>query len=459
MSVKVAFMQLSSCWGCHQSLLNAHLGLIPVLPELEIVYWPAVIDAKLDSLRAREDKEIDVGFIEGIARTSQDVENLKLMREKCKYISTFGTCACMGGIFGLANNFPKEVLLQRKFLEAESITEENPRIPFINVPEIVDDLKGADELVQVDFYMLGCPPRTERLVSNILYLLGQKPFPMEESAFCNECILNESGCLLDSGILCFGPITSKGCTEKCTNKGNPCVGCLGPSTNVASRIEKLKEITSDLGSLNPGNLKILREFFALFVNIPMLTSLIPIGPTLPKMPPISEEIVSTIVKFLRDPQFPKRMKWLTDWHSHSDVCDTCPRIRGRMQMTRIKRDYEGLPNEEDCLIEQGYVCLGPVTNAGCGAMCIKVNAPCTGCYGPVKWGPPSIISTPGRLAPSFYAETVVKNFNTSSTKEEILSQIKDHNGTFERFKMAKNPFFKGGYKGKFLGQWWLEKKE
>ncbi|MFW9825920.1 MAG: hypothetical protein ACFFE4_23475 [Candidatus Thorarchaeota archaeon] len=456
--MKVAFMQLSSCWGCHQSLLNAHLGLLPVLPELEIVYWPAVLDIKLESLKVREENEIDIGFIEGIARTTHDVENLKLMREKCKYITTFGTCACMGGVFGLADSFPKDELLQRKFIEAESITDENPRIPFINVPDIVDDLKGADEHVQVDFYMLGCPPRTERLVSNILYVLGQKPFPMEEASFCNECILNDKGCLLDSGVLCFGPITSKGCTEKCTTKGNPCVGCLGPSKTVASRIEKLKDITNNLETLNSDNLRILREFFALFVNVPMLTSLIPVGPVLPTMPSISEEIVSTIVKFLRDPQFPKRMKWLTDWHLLSNVCDTCPRIRGRMQMTRVKRDYEGLPNEEDCLIEQGYICLGPTTNAGCGAQCIKVNAPCVGCYGPLKWGPPSIISKPGRLAPSFYAETVVKNFNTTLTKEEILSQIKDHNGTFERFKMAKNPFFKGGYKGKFPGQWWLNER-
>ena len=37
MPIKVAFMQLSSCWGCHQSLLNAHLGLLPILPQLEIV--------------------------------------------------------------------------------------------------------------------------------------------------------------------------------------------------------------------------------------------------------------------------------------------------------------------------------------------------------------------------------------------------------------------------------------
>ena len=67
MPIKVAFMQLSSCWGCHQSLLNAHLGLLPILPQLDIVYWPAVVDFKLDSLIERPDKDILVGFIEGVA--------------------------------------------------------------------------------------------------------------------------------------------------------------------------------------------------------------------------------------------------------------------------------------------------------------------------------------------------------------------------------------------------------
>ncbi|MFX0010199.1 MAG: hypothetical protein ACFE9R_07790, partial [Candidatus Hermodarchaeota archaeon] len=118
------------------------------------------------------------------------------------------------------------------------------------------------------------------------------------------------------------------------------------------------------------------------------------------------------------------------------------------------RDFEDLPNTEDCLLEQGYVCLGPVTIAGCGALCINVNAPCAGCYGPKKWGPPI---KGVRTAPYFFADAVVNNFNTTLTKKEILSQIKDHVGIFERYKLAKNPFYKGGpYKGKNTGEWWLQ---
>jgi coenzyme F420-reducing hydrogenase gamma subunit len=277
---------------------------------------------------------------------------------------------------------------------------------------------------------------------------------MTEDPYCNDCVLNESGCLLDSGILCFGPITNSGCTINCPSKGSPCVGCRGPSNTLSSKAEKLKEFTDNLQDLNEENMKYLHEFYPLFNNLPMLANFLLIGPKLPQMPSETEEITIKINEFLREKRFPKNLKLSSDFIPISTVCDTCDRIRGRMKMTRIKRDYEGLPNEEDCFIEQGYVCLGPRTNAGCGAQCIKVNAPCTGCYAPKDYG-----FYHGRYREKDWAEIVVRDFNVELTKEELLTQIKDHIGTFEKFSMAKNPQYKEGYKGRLTGQWWLEKKE
>ncbi len=114
MAVKVAFMQLSDCWGCHQSLLNAHLGLLPVLPALEFVYWPAVVDFKKDSLKARDAGSVLVGFIEGAIRTKADLEHVKLMREKCALIIAFGSCATYGNVAGLANQWDIDTLKKRK---------------------------------------------------------------------------------------------------------------------------------------------------------------------------------------------------------------------------------------------------------------------------------------------------------------------------------------------------------
>jgi len=43
-------------------------------------------------------------------------------------------------------------------------------------------------------------------------------------------------------------------------------------------------------------------------------------------------------------------------------------------------------------------------------------------------------------------------------KRILLSQVTDHLGIFEKFSFANNRFYRGGYKDKLIGQWWLEKK-
>lgn len=42
--------------------------------------------------------------------------------------------------------------------------------------------------------------------------------------------------------------------------------------------------------------------------------------------------------------------------------------------------------ENDCLLNQDRLCLGPLTAAGCGAVCINHNLPCVGCWGPAEEG-------------------------------------------------------------------------
>jgi coenzyme F420-reducing hydrogenase gamma subunit len=354
----------------------------------------------------------------------------------------------------MANNYSLEDLIKRKFTEVESITTDNPKEPTMNLPGFEVSVKGIDDCINIDAYFVGCPPRPEAIVSNILSVLGKTPFPITDDTYCHDCVLNESGCLLDSGILCFGPITSSGCITKCTMQDLPCVGCRGPSKSISSKGEKLKQITSNLDELDDINLRTLREFYPLFNNLPMLANFLLVGPKLPQMPLETEEIIKKINEFLRYKRWPKNLKLSSDFIPLSSVCDTCDRIRGRMKMTRVKRDFEGLPNDEDCFIEQGYVCLGPRTNAGCGAQCIKVNVPCTGCYAPIDYG-----FKHGRYREDAWAETVIKEFNVVLSKEELLSQIKDHIGTFEKFSLAKNPQYKEGYKGRLVGEWWLEKEE
>ncbi|MBA7625254.1 hypothetical protein ES703_32680 [subsurface metagenome] len=447
MPVRVAFMQLSSCWGCHQSLLNAHLGLLPILPELEIVYWPAVVDFKHDSLKARPDGDIVVGFIEGVARTKEDTENAKLMRKKCKVIVAIGACACYGSVMGLANLFDKEELVNRKFKETESITDDDPKEPTEHVPGFEEFIVNVKDIIDVDVFIPGCPPTTENIIAAITYLLtlvGEGPASLNKnSTVCETCNLLKKGCLLDKDILCYGSITAAGCEEMCPNNGDVCYGCFRPTAKPHNKSKQLKDLVDNVLALTPGQGASLQYFLDLYlgasnitnfyfrgdliqrlayepesfatkeVNGKLILDVAPTGTT------IMDEIVGRALYLLKDdPSFKFSSKTVCS-HCERDVADKVP--------TELKRDYEGLPTMDKCFLEQGYICLGPVTQAGCGAICPnKANAPCLGCYGPpvgVKDQGAKFISALGSLC-------------ADRDPEEVMNAIKDPAGLFNRFTLA-----------------------
>lgn len=108
---------------------------------------------------------------------------------------------------------------------------------------------------------------------------------------------------------------------------------------------------------------------------------------LPGCPPNPASIVEVIVSLVegRPPVLPTK-----------SVCDTCPtRREGKGAVDSVKRfitNAEFTPGEPidkmRCLLEQGYLCMGPVTAAGCAKRgapsCIDARVPCRGCFGPVR---------------------------------------------------------------------------
>jgi F420-non-reducing hydrogenase small subunit len=451
MPIPVAFMQLSSCWGCHQSLLNAHLGLLSILPELEIVYWPAVVDYKHKSLEERKDGSIVVGFIEGVARTRQDTDNAKLMRKKCAIIVAIGACACYGSVKGLANLFDKEELLKRKFTEVESITDENPKIPSKHVPEVEEYIVNVKNIIAVDMFIPGCPPTTENILAAISYLLtlvAKGPDSLnKQSCVCDTCNLAKRGCLLEKGFLCYGSITAGGCELMCPHEGNACLGCFKATTKVGNKSRQLFSLITNLDELNADTGASLQHFLDLYLGVANITNFYFKGDLLQRLayepdsfdvkeietengsklilntPPTGVELIDKIVGmalFLlkNDPNFK---------FSSKTVCSHCEREIVDKVPTDLKRDYVGLPTMDKCFLEQGYICLGPVTQAGCGTICPnKANAPCLGCYGSpvgVKDQGAKFISTLGSLC-------------ADKDPNDLLKAIKDPAGLFNRFTLA-----------------------
>ena len=132
-----------------------------------------------------------------------------------------------------------------------------------------------------------------------------------------------------------------------------------------------------------------------------------------------DEILGLCLYLLKnDPNFKFSTKTVCS-HCNRDVADKVP--------VDLKRDYEGLPTMDTCFLEQGYICLGPVTQAGCGTICPnKANAPCLGCYGP----PPGIKEQGAKFISTLGSLCAEKDPN------EVAKAIKDPAGLFNRFTLA-----------------------
>lgn len=108
---------------------------------------------------------------------------------------------------------------------------------------------------------------------------------------------------------------------------------------------------------------------------------------LPGCPPDPRSIASALRSVLagEDVQLPEK-----------SVCDACPTIRqGKAGESVVHRFLENAESNDEqpvntmrCLLEQGLMCMGPVTAAGCAAgdtpRCITARVPCRGCHGPVR---------------------------------------------------------------------------
>jgi len=78
------------------------------------------------------------------------------------------------------------------------------------------------------------------------------------------------------------------------------------------------------------------------------------------------------------------------------------------------------------MVAQGIPCLGPATQAGCGAICPAYNRGCYGCYGPME-------------APN--ADALGQHFlNLGASTEEIVRMIRSFNGYSDAFRIASEKF-------------------
>jgi F420-non-reducing hydrogenase small subunit len=113
------------------------------------------------------------------------------------------------------------------------------------------------------------------------------------------------------------------------------------------------------------------------------------------------------------------------------LCSECPLSATKpekLSVSRFRRPHEFLADPELCLLAQGLVCLGPATRAGCEAVCIAGNMPCTGCMGPT-----TRVTDYGAKALSGIASLLAADDDADITAR--TAEIVDPVGTFYRYSL------------------------
>ncbi|MCC5899691.1 MAG: oxidoreductase [Phormidium sp. BM_Day4_Bin.17] len=168
--VKLATIWLAGCSGCHMSFLDLDEWLFEVAKFADIVYSPVASDIK------DYPEDVDVCLVEGAVANEENLELLYKVRQRTKFVISFGDCAVTANVPAMRNMLgSSEPVLKRCYLELGDKTAQLPHEPGI-VPELLDRVRPIHELVEIDLFIPGCPPSAPRIQAAIEPLLkGEQP--------------------------------------------------------------------------------------------------------------------------------------------------------------------------------------------------------------------------------------------------------------------------------------------
>jgi F420-non-reducing hydrogenase small subunit len=279
--LKLAVYWASACGGCSVSVLDVHEKLFDVIAAADFVFWPIALDIKYKDVEEMTDNYIDVTLFNGAVRNSENEHMANLLRKKSKILVAYGSCSHLGGIPGLANFSTKEDIFRRVYEESEStintekirpLSEYKVKEGLLEIPVFYNDVRSLSQTVEVDYFIPGCPPQTERFLEVFTAIVRGDELPPKGSvigagtrAQCDECTrkktenkqikkfyrpweISDDGetCFMEQGVICMGPATREGCGYRCIKGNAPCRGCYGPTPGLTDPGTKMM---SAIGSI------------------------------------------------------------------------------------------------------------------------------------------------------------------------------------------------------------------
>ncbi|MGA7832872.1 MAG: hypothetical protein WCA21_18090 [Terracidiphilus sp.] len=277
---KLAMYWASSCGGCEIALVNMNEKLLEVDAHFDFVFCPCLLDTKIKDIEALPDRALAVTLFNGAIRTSENEDMARLLRSKSQLLIAFGSCSSEGCIPALSNLSSKAEHLRTVYLDNPSLDNPQSVLPQtrtkvpegeLELPEFYERVKHLAQIVDVDYYIPGCPPEPHQIWNVVEALVQGAQLPPKgstlgagRSTVCDECahrkenktikkfyrtyeiVPDRERCLLEQGIVCMGIATRDGCGALCPQVNMPCTGCYGPPEGVLDQGAKM---VSALGSV------------------------------------------------------------------------------------------------------------------------------------------------------------------------------------------------------------------
>jgi F420-non-reducing hydrogenase small subunit len=259
MKPKVAFYWCASCGGCEEAVVDLDEKILDVTNAVDIVFWPVALDFKVHDVERMPNGSILASFINGAIRNSDQQLMAQLLRAKSQVVVAFGVCAQLGGIPGLANLSDGKGIFKEVYGDGVTPQRHHQENGYaLALPEFYDTVLALNQVIDVDYYVPGCPPTPNIIGAAVGALLGSELPPKgtvlaPDHALCDECprrdtrpekllvkefkrvhqvVPDQKTCLLAQGLACLGPATRAGCEAKCVCGNMPCTGCFGPTSRV-----------------------------------------------------------------------------------------------------------------------------------------------------------------------------------------------------------------------------------
>ena len=200
--------------------------------------------------------------------------------------------------------------------------------------------------------------------------------------------------------------------------GVPGLGNLYSNEEILDKVYKTTLTTENEKGIIPNE-----EVPELTSRVKPLSDVIDVDYVIPGCPPEPELIAKVLTALLegKNPELPK-----------NNLCNECSRKKSEngVSITTLKRKFKGTPDQEKCLLEQGYLCMGPATRACCGAKCPNAGVPCSGCYGPTD----AVIDQGAKMISALCSDFGIDN-DKKVDPTELPKSIDDKIGCFYKFTL------------------------